>query len=462
MSGLRTTGRSTWKLRKLTVNKEYSTIKMKYYLIVGEASGDLHASRLMRSLKKYDELAEFRFFGGDLMAAEGGTRVKHYKELAYMGFVPVLLHLGTIFSNMKRCKEDIVAWKPDVVILVDYPGFNLNIAKFLKKNTLIPVYYYISPKIWAWKEWRIKSIKRDVSEMFSILPFEVPFYEQKHKYPVHYVGNPTAQEVAEFRAGYHQTHEEFCRENNLDSRKPIIALLAGSRLQEIKDNLPAMIEVAERFEDYQMVLAGAPSIEDEYYDKFLEGTPVRVVKNKTYQLLSHTTAALVTSGTATLETALFNVPQVVCYETPLPKLIRFAFNHVLKVDYISLVNLVANKEVVPEMFADKFTIDGIANELYKIMPGQPARERMLAEYQEVLRELGSKVAPDEAASIMVDLLRKHRAELIRLAKERAEAVAKVAAKAAELARVKAEQEAAIARQKAEEAERVSQQEINEP
>lgn len=435
---------------------------MKYYLIVGEASGDLHASRLMRSLKKYDELAEFRFFGGDLMAAEGGTRVKHYKELAYMGFVPVLLHLGTIFSNMKRCKEDIVAWKPDVVILVDYPGFNLNIAKFLKKNTLIPVYYYISPKIWAWKEWRIKSIKRDVSEMFSILPFEVPFYEQKHKYPVHYVGNPTAQEVAEFRVGYHQTHEEFCRENNLDSRKPIVALLAGSRLQEIKDNLPAMIEVAERFEDYQMVLAGAPSIEDEYYDKFLEGSPVRVVKNKTYQLLSHTTAALVTSGTATLETALFNVPQVVCYETPLPKLIRFAFNHVLKVDYISLVNLVANKEVVPEMFADKFTIDGIANELYKIMPGQPARERMLAEYQEVLRELGSKVAPDEAASIMVDLLRKHRAELIRLAKERAEAVAKAAAKAAELARVKAEQEAAIARQKAEEAERVSQQEINEP
>lgn len=435
---------------------------MKYYLIVGEASGDLHASRLMRSLKKYDELAEFRFFGGDLMAAEGGTRVKHYKELAYMGFVPVLLHLGTIFSNMKRCKEDIVAWKPDVVILVDYPGFNLNIAKFLKKNTLIPVYYYISPKIWAWKEWRIKSIKRDVSEMFSILPFEVPFYEQKHKYPVHYVGNPTAQEVAEFRAGYHQTHEEFCRENNLDSRKPIIALLAGSRLQEIKDNLPAMIEVAERFEDYQMVLAGAPSIEDEYYDKFLEGTPVRVVKNKTYQLLSHTTAALVTSGTATLETALFNVPQVVCYETPLPKLIRFAFNHVLKVDYISLVNLVANKEVVPEMFADKFTIDGIANELYKIMPGQPARERMLAAYQEVLRELGSKVAPDETASIMVDLLRKHRAELIRLAKERAEAVAKAAAKAAELARVKAEQEAVIARQKAEEAERVSQQEINEP
>lgn len=435
---------------------------MKYYLIVGEASGDLHASHLMAALKQVDDNPEFRFFGGNLMSAVGGKRVRHYRELAYMGFIPVLLHLHTIFKNMAMCKRDIVEWQPDALILVDYPGFNLDIAKYVHAKTNIPVYYYISPKIWAWKEWRIKSIKRDVSEMFSILPFEVPFYEQKHKYPVHYVGNPTAQEVAEFRAGYHQTHEEFCRENNLDSRKPIVALLAGSRLQEIKDNLPAMIEVAERFEDYQMVLAGAPSIEDEYYDKFLEGSPVRVVKNKTYQLLSHTTAALVTSGTATLETALFNVPQVVCYETPLPKLIRFAFNHVLKVDYISLVNLVANKEVVPEMFADKFTIDGIANELYKIMPGQPARERMLAEYQEVLRELGSKVAPDEAASIMVDLLRKHRAELIRLAKERAEAVAKAAAKAAELARVKAEQEAAIARQKAEEAERVSQQEINEP
>lgn len=434
---------------------------MKYYLIAGEASGDLHASRLMRSLKKYDELAEFRFFGGDLMAAVGGTRVKHYREMAYMGFVPVLLHLRTIFSNMRKCKEDIVAWKPDAVILVDYPGFNLNIAKFLKKNTLIPVYYYISPKIWAWKEWRIRSIKRDVSEMFSILPFEVPFYEQKHKYPIHYVGNPTVQEVAEFRAEYHQTYEEFCQDNNLDNRKPIIALLAGSRLQEIKDNLPAMIEVAERFEDYQMVLAGAPSIEDEYYENFLEGTSVKVVKNKTYQLLSHAKAALVTSGTATLETALFNVPQVVCYETPLPKLIRFAFNHVLKVDYISLVNLVAHKKVVSEMFADKFTIDGIANELYCILPGQPAREKMIAEYQDVRRELGSKVAPDEAASIMVNLLRKHCAELVRLAKERAEAAAKAAAEAAEQARIKAEQEAAIARQKAEEAERVSRQDINE-
>lgn len=399
---------------------------MKYYLIVGEASGDLHASRLMRSLKKVDELAEFRFFGGDLMAAEGGTRVKHYKELAYMGFIPVLLHLGTIFSNMKKCKEDIVKWNPDVVILVDYPGFNLSIAKFLKSKTNIPAYYYISPKIWAWKEWRIRSIKRDISEMFSILPFEVPFYEQKHHYPIHYVGNPTAQEVAEFRSNYAQSYADFCVENNLDSHKPTIALLAGSRLQEIKDNLPAMIEVAERFEDYQIVLAGAPSIDDAYYEKFIKNTPVKIVKNKTYPLLAHSTAALVTSGTATLETALFDVPQVVCYETPVPKLIRFGFNHIIKVKYISLVNLIADQEIVKEMMADRFTVDGIANELYQILPEKPARSKMLEAYQEVHRRLGDSIAPDVAANLMHDSLVKRREELIRLAKERAEAKAKVA------------------------------------
>ena len=423
---------------------------MKYYLIVGEASGDLHASRLMRSLKKMDEWAEFRFFGGDLMAAEGGTRVKHYKELAYMGFVPVLLHLRTIFANMKKCKEDIVAWKPDAVILVDYPGFNLNIAKFLKKKTNIPAYYYISPKIWAWKEWRIRSIKRDIAELFSILPFEVPFFEKKHKFPIHYVGNPTAQEVNEFRAGYHQSYEEFCSENGLDSHKPILALLAGSRLQEIKDNLPAMIEVAERYEDYQMVLAGAPAIEDAYYATFLKETNVKLVRNKTYPLLSHSTAALVTSGTATLETALFDVPQVVCYETPLPRLVRFAFKHVMSCKYISLVNLIADKEVVQEMFADRFDVDAIADQLYHILPGTEGRTRMLTEYQEVRKSLGDKVAPDEAAAVMYDLLVKRREELLRLAKERAEAEAKAAAEAAERARQKAIAEAEAARQKAEE------------
>lgn len=424
---------------------------MKYYLIVGEASGDLHASRLMRSLKKVDEFAEFRFFGGDLMAAEGGTRVKHYKELAYMGFVPVLLHFRTIFSNMKMCKEDIVKWKPDVVILVDYPGFNLNIAKFLKKKTNIPAYYYISPKIWAWKEWRIRSIRRDIAEMFSILPFEVPFYEKKHHYPIHYVGNPTAQEVNEFRAGYQQSFEEFCTENQLDTHRPILALLAGSRLQEIKDNLPAMIEVAERFEDFQMVLAGAPSIEDKYYEQFVKGTPVRMVRNKTYQLLSHSTAALVTSGTATLETALFNVPQVVCYETPLPRLVRFAFDHIMLCKHISLVNLIADKEVVQEMFADRFKVDAIADQLYQLLPGMEGRKRMLAEYQVVRERLGNLMAPDEAATIMHGLLVKRRERLLRLARERAEAeaAAEAARKRAEEAKKLAEEEAKRAKQAAE-------------
>ncbi len=377
---------------------------MRYYLIVGEASGDLHASRLMRSLKNADELAEFRFFGGDLMAAEGGTLVKHYRDLAYMGFVPVLLHLNTIFKNMAFCKRDIVAWNPDVVILVDYPGFNLNIAKFVHAKTRIPVYYYISPKIWAWKEWRIKRIKRDVREMFSILPFEVPFYEEKHKFPIHYVGNPTAQEVAEFRASYDETREEFFTANGLDADRPVIALLAGSRKQEIKDNLPAMIEAAEKFVDYQMVLAGAPSIDDGYYERFIKGTPVKLVKDSTYQLLSHSSAALVTSGTATLETALFDVPQVVCYETPIPKLIRFAFNHIIKVKFISLVNLIADREVVPELLADRFTTDNILSALRRILPGGAGHEQMLADYREVRQKLGDTVAPDNAAHIMVDLL----------------------------------------------------------
>ena len=380
---------------------------MKYYLIVGEASGDLHASRLMQSLMQYDPEAEFRFFGGDLMAKVGGTRVKHYRELAYMGFVPVLLHLPTIFKNMKMCKEDIIRWKPDVVILVDYPGFNLSIAKFVKKNTSIPVYYYISPKIWAWKEWRIKAIKRDVKEMFSILPFEVPFYEKKHNYKIHYVGNPTAEEVDNFRHVYSESKDEFCQRNGLSS-KPIIALLAGSRKQEIKDNLPSMLEAARHFEDYQMVVAAAPSITESYYKKFLGDSEAKMVKTQTYELLSHATVALVTSGTATLETALLNVPQVVCYETPVPKLIRFAFKHIIKVRFISLVNLIADKEIVQELLADRFSIRNIANELYRILPGQPSRERMLADYQLVRDRLGNEVAPDNAARIMVEKLTNRR------------------------------------------------------
>ena len=318
---------------------------MKYYLVVGEASGDLHASHLMRAIQQEDAAAEFRFFGGEKMQAVGGTLVKHYRELAYMGFIPVLLHLPTILRNLSFCKRDIAAWQPDAVILVDYPGFNLKIAKYLhrekEKNLQTPslqpntqhptpntqVYYYISPKIWAWKEWRIKNIKRDVDQLFSILPFEVDFFEKKHHFPIHYVGNPTADEVKEFLKKS-QLSTDNCQLSTVNSQLPIIALLAGSRRQEIKDNLPAMIEAAEPFTaDYQLVVAGAPSIDDDFYAPFIEGKPVTLVKNQTFPLLSKATAALVTSGTATLETALFNVPQVVCYKTPVPRLVRFVFKH---------------------------------------------------------------------------------------------------------------------------------------
>ena len=381
---------------------------MRYYLIAGEASGDLHASRLMMALKEQDAAAEFRFYGGDLMQAAGGVRVKHYRELAYMGFVPVLLHLPTILRNMKQAKRDIVAWQPDVVILVDYPGFNLDIAKFVKKHTNIPVYYYISPKIWAWKEYRIKNIKRDVDELFSILPFEVEFFEGKHHYPIHYVGNPTADEVKEFLEESGKRKEETSNlKSQISNLKPIIALLAGSRKQEIKDNLPTMIQAAKRFEkDYELVLAGAPSIDDAYYGQFLEGTNVRLVKNQTYALLAEAHAALVTSGTATLETALFRVPQVVCYETPLPRLIGWLRKKVLKVKYISLVNLIANREVVRELVADTFTLENISHELEVILSG-PERDWMLQGYEEVWARLGKENAPHNAAKIMTSLLASH-------------------------------------------------------
>ena len=379
---------------------------MKYYLIVGEASGDLHASHLMQSLKQRDEAAEFRFIGGDLMAAVGGTRVRHYRDLAYMGFVPVLLHLRTILRNMKMCKQDIRQWQPDVVILVDYPGFNLDIAKYVHglRNTpsssILPppkVYYYIAPKIWAWKEYRIKNIKRDVDELFSILPFEVEFFEQKHHYPIHYVGNPTAQEVRDFLRS---------EKINDKSEKLVIALLAGSRKQEIKDNLPAMIEATTHLAgQYDVVLAGAPSIAPDYYQKFLAGSHVRLVVNETYSLLSQASAALVTSGTATLEACMFRVPQVVCYETPLPRLIGFLKRHVLNVRWVSLVNLIANREVVRELVAESFSVENIRRELETILPGGSERERLLKEYEEVHRLLGDSRAPDEAARIMIEKLK---------------------------------------------------------
>ena len=375
---------------------------MKYYLIAGEASGDLHASHLIHALKEHDQHADFRFFGGDLMAAEGGTRVKHYRELAYMGIIPVLLHLPTILRNMRMCKQDILQWQPDVVILVDYPGFNLKIAKFVKKETKIPVYYYIAPKIWAWKEYRIKNIKRDVDELFSILPFEVDFFEKKHHYPIHYVGNPTAQEVREFIDNSEKSDNSDYSEY---SEKPIIALLAGSRQQEIKDNLPAMIEATGHLtSQYDIILAGAPGIERSYYEKFIQGTSVKLMENQTFVLLSKATAALVTSGTATLETALFRVPQIVCYETPIPTVIAFLRKLILKVKYISLVNLIADKEVVPELVADTFSVENIRTHLGKILPEGSQRQAMLEGYDEVIRRLGDSRAPDVAAQQIYELL----------------------------------------------------------
>ena len=378
---------------------------MKYYLIVGEASGDLHASHLMAALKVEDPQAEFRFFGGDLMAAVGGTMVKHYKELAYMGFIPVLLHLRTIFANMKRCKEDIAAWQPDVVILVDYPGFNLSIAKFLRAKTHIPVYYYISPKIWAWKEYRIKNIKRDVDELFSILPFEVEFFEDKHHYPIHYVGNPTVDEVTLFRAEHPETFDDFIHENNLDS-KPIIALLAGSRKQEIKDNLPDMLRAASAFPEYQLVLAGAPGISPDYYHEYIGDAKVKILFGQTYRLLQQAEAALVTSGTATLEAALFRVPQAVCYHTPIGKVVSFLRRHILTVKYISLVNLIANREVVKELVADTMTVEQARAELERILYDKDYRQRMLDGYEYMAARLGDAGAPKRAAQEMVRLLRK--------------------------------------------------------
>ena len=382
---------------------------MKYYLIVGEASGDLHASHLMAALKEEDSQAEFRFFGGDLMAAVGGVMVKHYKELAYMGFIPVLLHLRTIFANMKRCKEDIVAWQPDVLILVDYPGFNLDIAKFVHANTRIPVFYYISPKIWAWKEYRIKNIKRDVDELFSILPFEVEFFEGKHRYPIHYVGNPTVDEVTAFLASSSETFDDFVRANGL-AAKPVIALLAGSRKQEIKDNLPDMLRAAASFPDYQLVLAGAPGISSEYYKRYVGGADVKIIFNKTFSLLRQAEAALVTSGTATLETALFRVPQAVCYHTPIGKVIAFLKRHVLKVKYISLVNLIANREVVKELVADTMTVEQVRSELNRILYDKEYRRQMLEGYEYMASRLGEAGAPKHAARKMVALLRRSREE----------------------------------------------------
>ena len=377
---------------------------MKYYLIAGEASGDLHASHLMAALKQADSEAEFRFFGGDLMQAVGGTLVKHYRELAYMGFIPVLMHLRTIFANMRRCKEDIASWQPDVVILVDYPGFNLTIAEYVHARLHIPVFYYISPKIWAWKEYRIKNIRRDVDELFSILPFEVEFFEQKHHYPIHYIGNPTVDEVSAFLQEHPFDAEGFRRQFSLDGR-PVLALLAGSRRQEIADNLSRMVEAASHHPEYQMVLAGAPSITEEFYRSVLKGADVKIVFGHTYSILQHAEAALVTSGTATLEAALFRVPQVVCYYMKAGKVVSFLRKLVLKVRFVSLVNLIANREVVKELVAGDMTRQSLADELDKILHDDVCKRQMQQGYEYMSQRLGESGAPKHAAQAMIGLLR---------------------------------------------------------
>lgn len=375
---------------------------MKYYLIAGEASGDLHASHLMAALKQEDSSADFRFLGGDLMSAVGGTLVKHYREMAYMGFIPVLLHLRTIFGNMKHCKEDIRSWRPDVVILVDYPGFNLDIAQFVH-GLGIPVFYYIAPKIWAWKEYRIRNIRRDVNELFSILPFEIDFFEHKHHYPIHYVGNPTLDEVTSFLQHHPYDGEAFRADLGLDER-PIIALLAGSRKQEIKDNLPRMIKAAEAYADYQIVVAGAPSVPESYYANVLKRSDVHITFGQTYRLLQHAEAALVTSGTATLETALFGVPQVVCYAMKAGKMVSLLRKMILKVRYVSLVNLIADYDVVPELVAGDLTDDSLKKQFQLVLEDDVVRKKMLEGYARVRSRLGELGAPVRAARSMMDLL----------------------------------------------------------
>lgn len=374
---------------------------MRYYLIAGEASGDLHASNLMAELKRRDDAAEFRFYGGDKMAAVGGTLVKHYRELAYMGFIPVLMHLPQILKNMRQCKADIAEWKPDVIVLVDYPGFNLDIAAFVRARGICKVYYYISPKIWAWKECRIKNIRRDVDELFSILPFEVKWFEERD-YKVHYVGNPCVDAVEKWKR---EEAQESQQEAKRDGKRQI-AILAGSRRQEIKDNLRMMVESAAAFKDYHIVIAGAPNIDEAYYHDYLpKDVEVEIRFGQTYQILKDSVAALVTSGTATLETAILRVPQVVCYAMPLGKLASWLKSKILKVKYVSLVNLVVDREIVQELVADRMTRTNIIHYLGSILPGGEARQQMLDDYEEMNSLLGGEGASRRAAEEMLRLLK---------------------------------------------------------
>ena len=365
---------------------------MKYYIIAGEASGDLHASNLMKALKGVDKAAEFRFWGGDLMQKQGGTLVKHYKELAFMGFSEVIMNLRTIFKNIKFCKEDIKEFEPDVLIFVDYPGFNMRIAEWAKKEGY-STHYYISPQIWAWKENRIKKIKRDIDQMYVILPFEKDFYSRKHDFPVHFVGHPLLDAI-ENRPPIDIV--SFKKVHDLD-KKPVIALLPGSRKQEIEKMLKLMLSITDNFKDYQFVIAGAPSVEKEFYQGFMKASNIKLIMNKTYDILSISHAALVTSGTATLETALFKVPEVVCYKGSY--ISYHIAKRIIKLDYISLVNLIMEREVVKELIQNELNTKNLKTELKKILD-EDNRKRIFEDYYELEKKLGGSGASKKTAELI--------------------------------------------------------------
>ncbi|MHA7055882.1 lipid-A-disaccharide synthase [Aquimarina sp. M1] len=370
---------------------------MKYYLIAGEASGDLHGANLMKSILKEDPKAEFRFWGGDLMQQVGGSMVKHYKELAFMGFIEVLFNLFTILKNIQLCKKDIINNRPDVIVFIDYPGFNLRIAKWAKEKGF-PTHYYISPQIWAWKEGRIKSIKKCIDAMYVILPFEKPFYEEKHNFPVNFVGHPLIDAIANH---LQILPEKFKTKHHLDDR-PIIAILPGSRKQEIKKMLEVMLSVVDEFPGYQFIIAGAPSQDPEFYTPFIKKDGVHLVMNQTYDLLSLSNAALVTSGTATLETALFKIPEVVCYKGS--SISYQIAKRVINLEYISLVNLIMDKPVVTELIQGDFNTKKLKEELTKILDDYQ-RAVMFLDYYDLEKKLGGKGASDKTANLIVETIK---------------------------------------------------------
>jgi lipid-A-disaccharide synthase len=375
---------------------------MKYYLVAGEASGDLHGSNLMKEIKLADPVAEFRCFGGDLMKAVGGDLVKHYREMAFMGIVDVVLNMKTINRNMKFCKTDLLQFNPDVLILIDYPGFNLRIAEFAKQNN-IKVFYYISPKIWAWKEYRVNKIKRVVDRMFTIFPFETEFY-RKHNFEVDYVGNPTLDSIAEFRSKA-LSRKEFYKKNELDNR-PVVALLAGSRVHEIKYLLPLMLEMAEQFKDFQFIIAGVNTISIEVYNKIIQNKPVKLIFGQTYDILNNAHTALVASGTATLETALFDVPQTVIYKMEGGWLVDVIFrNFVLKPIAASLPSIIVNKVIIKEFIQMKMTFKNVKTEMEKLLFDENYRKQILTDYQRLKEILGETGSSKRAAQKMVELLK---------------------------------------------------------